>query len=76
MAYPAVCPHGDTIAYDSNFGIWVCASQVSTNPPVYAIGDLGPAGGIVFYVSDGGTHGLEIGPDELGPSQVGVGWGV
>jgi hypothetical protein len=25
----------------------------------YAIGDTGPAGGIVFYVTDGGLHGLE-----------------
>ncbi len=75
VVYPAVCPHGDSIAYDSNFSIWVCSSQVSTNPPIYAIGDPGPAGGIVFYVTDGGTHGLEISPDGLGPFQVGVGWG-
>ena len=31
----------------------------------YAIGDTGPAGGIVFYVTDGGTHGLEAGPVNL-----------
>lgn len=28
-------------------------------PVVYAIGDTGPAGGIVFYVTEGGIHGLE-----------------
>jgi hypothetical protein len=33
-----------------------------------AIGDKGPAGGIVFYVTDGGKHGLEVGPTDLGPT--------
>ena len=32
----------------------------------YAIGDLGPAGGIVFYVTDGGVHGLEAAPEDQG----------
>ena len=33
-------------------------------PPTttYAIGDTGPAGGIVFHVTDGGLHGLEAAP--------------
>jgi hypothetical protein len=31
-------------------------------PASYAIGDTGPAGGIVFYVTDGGSHGLEAAP--------------
>ena len=26
----------------------------------YQIGDTGPAGGIVFYITDGGQHGLEV----------------
>jgi hypothetical protein len=29
---------------------------------LYAIGDAGPAGGIVFHVTDGGLHGLEAAP--------------
>jgi hypothetical protein len=29
---------------------------------IYSIGDTGPAGGIVFYVTDGGLHGLEAAP--------------
>ena len=33
-------------------------------PTTYAIGDTGPAGGIVFYVTDGGLHGLEAAPDD------------
>ncbi|MDX9801084.1 MAG: DUF1566 domain-containing protein [Spirochaetia bacterium] len=32
-------------------------------PAKYAIGDKGPSGvGIVFYVTDGGLHGLEVAP--------------
>ena len=30
-----------------------------TPPDNYAIGDRGPGGGIVFYITDGGIHGLE-----------------
>lgn len=29
---------------------------------IYNIGDNGPAGGIVFYITDGGLHGLEAAP--------------
>lgn len=35
-----------------------CAVPTTT----YAIGDTGPGGGIVFYVTDGGRHGLEAAP--------------
>jgi len=35
----------------------------STSAVTYAIGDPGPSGvGIVFYVTDGGLHGLEVAP--------------
>ena len=38
----------------------------------YEIGDTGPAGGIVFYITDGGLHGLEAAPaDQSGK----VEWG-
>jgi hypothetical protein len=40
-------------------------------PNVYAIGDTGPAGGIVFYVTDGGAHGLEAAPEVLGAAEWG-----
>lgn len=33
----------------------------------YEIGDIGPSGvGIVFYVTDGGLHGLEYSPEDIG----------
>jgi hypothetical protein len=31
-------------------------------PPTYALRDTGPGGGLVFYISDGGLHGLEAAP--------------
>jgi len=40
--------------------VWkLITDQPST---IFAIGDRGPAGGIVFYVRDGGLHGLEAAP--------------
>ena len=43
-----------------------------SNPAVtYAIGDTGPSGvGIVFYITDGGLHGLEVAPVDQRISQV------
>lgn len=35
-------------------------------PTVYAIGDAGPAGGIVFHVTNGGLNGLEAAPVDPG----------
>jgi hypothetical protein len=41
------------------------------DPTVYAIGDTGPSGvGIVFYITDGGLHGLEVAPSDQSTSQV------
>jgi len=37
----------------------------------YAIGDTGPSGvGIVFYITDGGLHGMEVAPSDQSTSQV------
>ena len=35
-----------------------------------SIGDTGPGGGIVFYVTDGGLHGLEVALSDQSTSQV------
>lgn len=39
-----------------------CGSGGGASNALYAIGDAGPAGGIVFYITDGGLHGLEAAP--------------
>jgi len=42
-----------------------------TPAKLYAIGDIGPSGvGIVFYITDGGLHGLEAAPGDQSTSQV------
>jgi hypothetical protein len=41
---------------------WVSLSSQGGGDGLYAIGDNGPAGGIVFYITDGGLHGLEAAP--------------
>jgi hypothetical protein len=46
-------------------------SLVDEFHPVFEIGDVGPAGGIVFHLTDDGIHGLEAAPKDQ-PSGV---WG-
>jgi hypothetical protein len=41
-------------------------------PTYYEIGDRGPAGGFVFYVTHGGLHGLEAAPSD---QSDGIEWG-
>ena len=38
----------------------------------YAIGDTGPASGIVLYVTGGGLHGLEAAPEDQTLRQRGM----
>jgi hypothetical protein len=52
--------------------------QITTDSVTYQVGDTGPAGGIVFHVTDGGLHGLEAAPvDQAVPFPPGPGanWG-
>ena len=44
------------------------AGDDAPSPTVYAIGDTGPAGGKVFYITDGGIHGLEAAPTDSATS--------
>jgi hypothetical protein len=37
----------------------------------YEVGQTGPAGGVVFYVTDGGLHGLEAAPTDQGNARYG-----
>ncbi len=48
------------------------ASQ--TPPTLYALGDTGPCGGIVFYILNGGLTGLEVSPTDL-TGVAGEPWG-
>ncbi len=41
----------------------------------YQIGDTGPAGGKVFYITDGGKHGLEAAPVDQVDQGIGAPWG-
>ena len=73
----------------ANSGV-VTAVFPATGAATYAIGDTGPSGvGIVFYVTDGGSHGLEVAPvdqsagaawssipgTEIGTTELGIGTG-
>jgi hypothetical protein len=60
------------ILIDNTSGNAVWKSIFNNTPAVYAIGDTGPAGGIVFYITDLGIHGLEAAPAD---QSTGAAWG-
>lgn len=64
IAAPAGVINGST-------GLYFCKGVPTWGLCTYAIGETGPAGGIVFYVTDGGFHGLEAAPVD----QVSAAWG-
>jgi hypothetical protein len=53
----------------SGVGSWV--KETATGGTLYTIGDRGPAGGIVFYITDNGAHGLEAAAEDQEPTQWG-----
>ena len=50
-------------------------SRVSMLEVTYLIGDIGPAGGWVFYVTGDGLHGLEAAPEDQVDPFPGAVWG-
>lgn len=57
-------PGADTVTHDADSGV-VAAVFPQTNPVVYAIGDTGPAGGLIFYIDEADDHDwtyLEVAP--------------
>jgi len=58
--------------YGQNTNTVVVSPKFGDDAPTYSIGDTGPAGGIVFDVSDGGLHGLEAAPEDASTS---IEWG-
>ena len=58
----------ETVTNDADSGV-VTAFFPETDAQVFAIGDTGPSGvGIVFYITDGGLHGLEVAPEDQSTS--------
>lgn len=62
---PAPAANAKTLSFCGGVPTW-------TYDGCYNIGDRGPAGGIVFYITDGGAHGLEA---ALVDQSAGVVWG-
>ena len=53
------------------FAFSACDDGDGSTPVTYAIGEPGPSGvGIVFYVTDGGLHGLEVAPADQSTGTV------
>jgi hypothetical protein len=50
---------------------WTMGDCSVVDGDIYEIGDTGPAGGIVFYVSNEGLNGLEAAPADLGEAEWG-----
>ncbi|MCX7085289.1 MAG: hypothetical protein NTY69_07080 [Methylococcales bacterium] len=61
-----------TLALCEGVPTWVLYYCPGTSP--YTIGETGPAGGKVFYVTDGGLHGLEVAPADVNNGAY-VAWG-
>jgi len=50
----------------------ITVSCDNSEPVIYSIGDTGPSGvGLVFYVTDGGLHGMEVAPED---QSTGAAW--
>jgi hypothetical protein len=58
----------------ANEAVWTIAAAPAVK---YALGDIGPAGGLVFYVTDDGLHGLEAAPEDIGGNDdaITIVWG-
>ncbi len=65
-AVAAIC-----VALGSTAGCDLADVLAGIASTVYKIGDVGPGGGIVFYTTDNGKHGLEAAPADLTPSDWG-----
>jgi len=63
---PAV--NADSLSFCDGQPTW---TQVGCPAVVYEVGDTGPAGGIVFYVSNEGLNGLEAAPVDQGSAEWG-----
>lgn len=74
--YPVGTLWVDTSSSGSDVYISIDSSGSSAiwkqiSPLVYALGDTGPGGGLVFYVTADGMHGLEVAPADSSSSEWG-----
>ncbi len=60
------------LTLDSGVPTWTAASSGAT----FVIGGTGPAGGLVFYITDDGLHGLEAAPEDQATRSWGCGGAV
>jgi hypothetical protein len=65
---------GDTLVgtYKNNYGDYGTFSAIPGDVGEFLVGMVGPAGGVVFYSTDSGRHGLEAAPVDQSSS---VTWG-
>jgi hypothetical protein len=56
----------------ANSAVWTIAAAPAVT---YALGDTGPAGGFVFYITGDGLHGLEAAPGDIYASGTVFEWG-
>jgi hypothetical protein len=69
---------GDTLTAEKLNNIKNAVNDNNTRISLtYAIGDIGPAGGFVFYITGDGLHGLEAAPEDIGgnATATSVAWG-
>ena len=67
----ALCDLYQILFEQSLIGALAIPGFCPQSPGIFAIGDTGPAGGIVFFVSLGGSRGLEAAPADQGVAQWG-----
>ena len=69
-AYFFTVAGADTISNDADSGV-ITVVFPETDVKVFAIRDTGPSGvGIVFYITDGGLHGLEVAQSDQSASWI------
>lgn len=57
-----IAPEMATLHFCNGKPSWADICKAESNGDGYAVGDTGPAGGVVFYITSGGNHGLEVAP--------------
>jgi hypothetical protein len=59
---------------DNNTAIMAAVNDNNSYHKIYVLGDIGPAGGLVFHIENGGRNGLEAAPEDQDDGSGAV-WG-